>query len=72
MLTSCTLRSKILKQNNAMDNNNPVRYSDLISPDDSVEKLVKQLDDLSSSLQFVQKSAVTLKRVNGYYVRSNR
>ena len=44
-----------------MDNNNPVRYSDLISPDDSVEKLVKQLDDLSSSLQFVQKSAVTLK-----------
>ena len=44
-----------------MDNNNPVRYSDLISPDDSVEKLVKQLDELSSSLQFVQKSAVTLK-----------
>ena len=45
-----------------MDNNNPVRYSDLISPDDSVEKLVKQLDDLSSALQFVQKSAVTLKK----------
>lgn len=43
-----------------MDNNNPIKYSDLISPDDSLEKLVKQLDEISSALQFVQKSAVSL------------
>lgn len=43
-----------------MAENEPIKYSDLISPDDSLEKLVKQLDDISSALQLVQKSAVSL------------
>lgn len=43
-----------------MAENEPIKYSDLISPDDSLEKLVKQLDEISSALQFVQKSAVSL------------
>lgn len=43
-----------------MADNQPIKYSDLISPDDSLEKLVKQLDDIASALQFVQKSAVSL------------
>lgn len=29
-----------------MDNPNPIRYSDLIAPDDSITKLIEQLDDL--------------------------
>lgn len=37
-----------------------IKYSDLITPDDSLEKLVKQLDEISSALQLVQKSAVSL------------
>lgn len=43
-----------------MAENEPIKYSDLISPDDSLEKLVKQLDEISSALQLVQKSAVSL------------
>ncbi len=37
-----------------------IKYSDLITPDDSLEKLTKQLDDIASALQLVQKSAVSL------------
>lgn len=29
-----------------MDNPNPIRYSDLITPDDSIQKLIAQLDEL--------------------------
>ena len=43
-----------------MAENEPIKYSDLIAPDDSLEKLVKQLDEISSALQLVQKSAVSL------------
>lgn len=31
------------------DNNNPIKYSDLIQPDDSITKLIKQLDELSDA-----------------------
>lgn len=33
----------------AADNNNPIKYSDLISPDNSITDLIKQLDELSDS-----------------------
>ena len=31
------------------DNNNPIKYSDLVSPDNSITDLIKQLDDLSDA-----------------------
>ena len=31
------------------DNNNPIKYSDLVSPDNSITELIKQLDELSVS-----------------------
>ena len=31
------------------DNNNPIKYSDLVSPDNSITELIKQLDELSDS-----------------------
>lgn len=33
----------------ALGNTNPIKYSDLISPDDSISNLIKQLDELSDS-----------------------
>ena len=30
-------------------NDNPIKYSDLVKPDDSIEKLIKQLDELNDS-----------------------
>ena len=32
-----------------MDENNPIKYSDLISPDSSITDLIKQLDSLSDA-----------------------
>ena len=31
------------------DNNNPIKYSDLVSPDNSITDLIKQLDELSDA-----------------------
>ena len=31
------------------DNNNPIKYSDLVKPDDSITKLIAQLDQLSDA-----------------------
>ena len=46
-------------------NDNPIKYSDLISPDDSIDKLIKQLDELNDSyMNFcnnVKKNAAALK-----------
>lgn len=33
------------------DNNNPIKYSDLVKPDNSITDLIKQLDDLSDAYQ---------------------
>ena len=33
----------------ALGNTNPIKYSDLISPDDSISTLIKQLDELSDA-----------------------
>ena len=33
----------------ALGNTNPIKYSDLISPDDSISNLIKQLDELSDA-----------------------
>ena len=40
------------------DNNNPIKYSDLISPDNSITDLIKQLDELSdqNSYDFFDKN----------------
>ena len=43
-----------------MAENEPIKYSDLISPDDSIVKLTKQLDDIANALELVQDKAVTL------------
>lgn len=47
------------------DNNNPIRYSDLVSPDDSITKLIAQLDQLSdaysNTLKNIKREAITLK-----------
>lgn len=56
-----------------MVNNNPIKYSDLISPDNSITDLIKQLDTLSDSytnaLQNIKNEAVQLasilQRVSG-------
>ena len=46
-------------------NDNPIKYSDLISPDDSIDKLIKVLDELNDSyMNFcnnVKQNAVSLK-----------
>lgn len=56
-----------------MVNNNPIKYSDLISPDNSITDLIKQLDTLSDSytnaLQNIKNEAIQLasilQRVSG-------
>lgn len=55
------------------DNNNPIKYSDLVSPDNSITDLIKQLDELSDSytnaLKNIRGEAIklteTLKGVSG-------
>lgn len=55
------------------DNNNPIKYSDLISPDNSITDLIKQLDELSDTYTNAQKNikaeaiqlAEILKKVSG-------
>lgn len=48
-----------------MDNNNPIKYSDLVKPDNSILDLIKQLDDLkisySDALKSVNSEAIKLK-----------
>lgn len=47
------------------DNNNPIKYSDLVSPDDSITKLINQLDQLSdaymNTLKKIKSEAITVK-----------
>lgn len=47
------------------DNNNPIKYSDLVRPDDSITKLIAQLDQLSdaymNTLQNIKSEAITVK-----------
>lgn len=47
------------------DNNNPIKYSDLVSPDDSITKLINQLDQLSdaymNALKNIKSEAITVK-----------
>lgn len=47
------------------DNNNPIKYSDLVKPDDSITKLIAQLDQLSdaymNTLQNIKLEAITVK-----------
>lgn len=49
------------------DNNNPIRYKDLVSPDDSIEKLIQQLDELSdtyrNALKNIKAEAIRLNEV---------
>ena len=55
------------------DNNNPIRYSDLVSPDNSITDLIKQLDELSdtytNALKNIKTEAIELakmlKKVSG-------
>ena len=55
------------------DNNNPIKYSDLISPDNSITDLIKQLDELSdtytNALKDIKAEAIQLaeilKKVSG-------
>lgn len=55
------------------DNNNPIKYSDLISPDNSITDLIKQLDGLSdtytNALKNIKAEAIQLaeilKKVSG-------
>lgn len=48
-----------------VDNNNPIKYSDLVKPDDSITKLIAQLDQLSdaymNTLQNIKSEAITVK-----------
>ena len=48
-----------------MNTDNPIKYSDLIQPDDSISKLIKQLDDLSDSYmnvyENIRKNALAVK-----------
>ena len=56
-----------------MAEQNPIKYSDLISPDDSIEKLIKQLEQLQSIYNGVAQSvkdnaaamAASLRQVSG-------
>lgn len=47
------------------DNNNPIKYSDLVKPDDSITKLIAQLNQLSdaymNTLQNIKSEAITVK-----------
>lgn len=47
------------------DNNNPIKYSDLVKPDDSITKLITQLDQLSdaymNTLNNIKSEAITVK-----------
>ena len=47
------------------DNNNPIKYSDLVKPDDSITKLIAQLDQLNdaymNTLQSIKSEAITVK-----------
>ena len=47
------------------DNNNPIKYSDLVKSDDSITKLIAQLDQLSdaymNTLQNIKSEAITVK-----------
>lgn len=49
------------------DNNNPIKYSDLVSPDNSITELIKQLDELSvsytSALKNIRTEALQLTTV---------
>lgn len=49
------------------DNNNPIKYSDLVSPDNSITDLIKQLDDLSdtytNALKNIRAEAIQLSAV---------
>lgn len=49
------------------DNNNPIKYSDLVSPDNSITDLVKQLDELSdtytNALKNIKAEAIQLAAV---------
>lgn len=55
------------------DNNNPIKYSDLISPDNSITDLIKQLDELldtyTNALKNIKAEAIQLaeilKKVSG-------
>ncbi len=57
----------------ADNNNQPIKYSDLVKPDDSITKLIAQLDQLSdaymNTLQNIKSEAITVKasleRVSG-------
>lgn len=48
-----------------MADNNPIKYSDLVQPDDSITKLIAQLDELSdaykNTLDNIKSEAVTVK-----------
>lgn len=47
------------------DNNQPIKYSDLVKPDDSITKLIAQLDQLSdaymNTLQNIKSEAITVR-----------
>lgn len=47
------------------DNNNPIKYIDIVLPDDSIEKAIKQLDELVDTFNHAQKEinkgALTVK-----------
>lgn len=49
------------------DNNNPIKYSDLVSPDSSITDLIKQLDELSdtytNALKNIKAEAIQLAAV---------
>lgn len=57
----------------ALGNTNPIKYSDLISPDDSISNLIKQLDELSDAYVNMSKNvreqagalAINLRGVSG-------
>ena len=47
------------------DNNNPIKYSDLVKPDNSITDLINQLDQLSdaymNTLKNIKSEAITVK-----------
>ena len=43
-----------------MNTDNPIKYSDLIQPDDSIDKLIKALDGLNDSILVFAKNAKEL------------
>lgn len=57
----------------ATDNNNPIKYSDLVKADDSITNLIKQLDELSDTYMNTSKNikgealqiTASLQRVSG-------